>query len=90
MSQELLSSERKHIITKNGKNLGEMTGCNIDTSKWVVTSIIVELHDEMAKQLNVKKPFMKKAMMKIRPDQIGVVGDVIQLSVDLEALKTNL
>ena len=90
MPQELLSSDKKHVITRNGMNLGEMTGCNIDTSKWVVTSIIVQLHNEMAKQLNVKKPFMKRATMKIRPDQIRVVGDVIHLSVDLEALKTNL
>ncbi len=90
MPQEILSSEKKHVITKNGMNLGEMTGCNIDTSKWVVTSIIVELHNDMTTQLNVKKPFMKRAMIKIRPDQIGVVGDVIHLSVDLEALKTNL
>jgi sporulation protein YlmC with PRC-barrel domain len=90
MAIELSSIERKHVITKDGRNLGDMVGSNIDTSKWTVTSVIVELHKDMIKPMNVKKPFLGKARIKIRTDQIGVVGDVIQLTMDLDTLKTHL
>jgi sporulation protein YlmC with PRC-barrel domain len=90
MPIELSSIERKHVITKDGRNLGDMVGSNIDTSKWTVTSIIVELHADMVKPLNQKKPFMGKARIKVRTDFIGVVGDVIQLTLDLDMLKTHL
>jgi sporulation protein YlmC with PRC-barrel domain len=90
MPIELSSIERKHIITKDGRNLGDMVGSNIDTGKWTVTSLVVELHKDMVKPLNVKKPFFGRAKIKIRTDQIGVVGDVIQLTMDLETLKTHL
>ena len=90
MPIELSSIEHKHVITKDGRNIGDMVGSNIDTGKWTVISLVVELHKDMVKPLNVKKPFLSKARIKIRTDQIGVVGDVIQLTMDLETLKTHL
>ena len=90
MPIELSSIERKHVITKDGRNLGEMIGSNIDTSKWTVMSLVVELNKDMVKPLSVKKPFMSRAKIKIHADQIGVVGDVIQLTMDLDTLKANL
>jgi sporulation protein YlmC with PRC-barrel domain len=90
MSKEMSSEERKHVITKEGWNLGEMVSYNIDASKWMVTSLIVELHRDMIKPLNVKKPFLGKAKIRIKTDQIVSVGDVIQLSMDLETLRTHL
>jgi sporulation protein YlmC with PRC-barrel domain len=90
MPIELSSIERKHVITKDGRNLGDMVGSNIDTGKWTVMSLVVELHKDMVKPLNVKKPFMSRAKIKIRTDQIGAVGDVIQLSMDLDTLRTCL
>lgn len=90
MPKEMSNEEKKHVITKDGRNLGEMVSYNIDTSKWTVTSLIVELHRDMIKPLNVKKPFMKKATIRIRTDQVDSVGDVIQLGMDLETLRSHL
>ena len=59
MPIELSSIERKHVITKDGRNLGDMVGSNIDTAKWTVMSLVVELHKDMVKPLNVKKPFIE-------------------------------
>jgi hypothetical protein len=90
MPNEMSSEVRKHVITKDGRNLGEMVSYNIETSNWSVNSIIVELHRDMIKPLAVKKPFLGRAKIRIRTDVIGSVGDVIKLSLDLDALKAHL
>lgn len=90
MVKEMSSEDKKHVITKDGRNLGEMVSYNIDTSKWAVTSLIIELHGDMIMPLGVKKPFLKKATIRVRTDQIDSVGDVIRLGLDLETLRTLL
>jgi len=91
MAIELSTTDKKPVITKDGRNVGVMTGCDMSTETWKVDELFVTIPKDIAKDLKVKKGFFKStAMIKIRTDQVAVVGDVIQLSIDYTMLKKHL
>lgn len=83
---ELSSEEKKRIISKDGRELGTLAGSTIDTTKWTVLSIMVDVPKEQAKVLGIKKKFMKPVIINVSTDLIAVVGDVIQLRLDMKEL----
>lgn len=90
MPIELSTTDRKHVITKDGKRIGEMIGCKINTAKWNVVDLLIEVHKEVAIEMKIKSRLFHKPQITIRTDMIGVVGDVIQLNVDYATLKSHL
>ena len=90
MAIELLSTDRKHVITKDGKRIGEMKGCGINTEKWTVNDLLIAVLKPVAKDLKVKGGLFREPQIKVRTDMVGVVGDVIQLNVDYNTLKSHL
>jgi sporulation protein YlmC with PRC-barrel domain len=83
MPIELSTIDRKHVITKDGRRIGEMIGCKINTSEWKVIDLLIE-------DMTIKKRMFRKPQITIRTDMIGVVGDVIQLNLDYDTLKSHL
>ncbi|MDD1772176.1 MAG: hypothetical protein LUQ09_04580 [Methanomassiliicoccales archaeon] len=83
---ELSSEEKKRVISKDGRELGTLAGSTIDTTKWTVLSIMVDVPKEQAKVLGIKKKFLKPVIINVSTDLIAVVGDVIQLRLDMKEL----
>ena len=83
---ELSSVEKKRVISKDGRELGTLAGSTIDTSKWTVLNIMVNVPKEPAKELGIKKKWFKPVIINVSTDLISVVGDVIQLRLDMKEL----
>jgi sporulation protein YlmC with PRC-barrel domain len=91
MAIELATTDKKPVITKDGRNVGVMTGCDMSTETWKVDELFVTIPKAIAKDLKVKTGLFKStAMIKIRTDQVSVVGDVIGLSIDYATLQKHL
>jgi sporulation protein YlmC with PRC-barrel domain len=89
MQLELSVRERKHVISREGKRVGDLVGVILETRAWTVTGVKVEVDKEMAQYLGIKKKMLKAPMVTITTDQISGIEDVVQLKYDLEALKAH-
>lgn len=87
MTLELSSSERKDVISHDGRKIGVLVGVNIDTKTWTVHAIVVEVNKEIIEELQVKKSLLKLPRINLKTDLVGVVGDIVHLNVDLKNLK---
>ncbi|MFA5314249.1 MAG: hypothetical protein WC375_13185 [Methanomassiliicoccales archaeon] len=91
MAIELSTTDKKPVVTKDLRNVGTMTGCDMNTETWKVDELFVTIQKVVAKDLKVKTGLFKStAMIKIRTDQVAAVGDVIGLSIDYATLKKML
>jgi sporulation protein YlmC with PRC-barrel domain len=87
MTLELSSSERKDVISHDGRKIGVLVGVNIDTKIWTVHAIVVEVNKDIVEELQVKKSMLKLPRINLKTDLVGVVGDIVHLNVDLKNLK---
>jgi sporulation protein YlmC with PRC-barrel domain len=87
MTLELSSSERKDVISHDGRKIGVLVGVNIDTKTWTVHAIVVEVNKDIIEELQVKKSMLKLPRINLKTDIVGVVGDIVHLNVDLKNLK---
>lgn len=87
MVLELNVTERKDVITKDGKKIGALIGVNVDTKTWTVLTLVVEVFKEVIEDLKIKKSVLKAPKITLKTDIVNVVGDVVQLSVDIKELK---
>ena len=87
---ELGCIEHKDVITKDGRKIGLLVGANVDTNTWKVPTIIVEVNKELVVELGLQKSMLKSPKTNISTELINVVGDVIQLSIDLKGLKEHV
>jgi sporulation protein YlmC with PRC-barrel domain len=87
MTLELSSSERKDVISHDGRKIGVLVGVNIDTKTWTVHAIVVEVNKDIIEELQVKKSMLKLPRINLKTDLVGVVGDIVHLNVDLKNLK---
>jgi sporulation protein YlmC with PRC-barrel domain len=83
---ELSSVDQKRVISKDGRELGVLAGSTIDTAKWTVLNIMVNVPKEPAKELGIKKKMFRPVFINVSTDLISVVGDVIQLRLDMKEL----
>ncbi len=83
---ELSSVEKKRVISKDGRELGVLAGSKIDPVEWTVLSIMVNVPKEPAKEMGIKKKLLKPVIINVSTDLISVVGDVIQLNLDMKEL----
>jgi len=75
------------VVSLDAKNVGEVTGIEIDEKKWMITHIHIELTDDAMKELEFKKPFIGKIIICVPVGFIKKVGDVISLTRNLEGLR---
>ena len=87
---ELSYSEEKEIITKDGRKVGNLVGAIVDTDKWIVNSILVEVTKEMVIELGLKKSMLKSPKTAISKELVEISGDIIQLKVTLKELKDHV
>jgi sporulation protein YlmC with PRC-barrel domain len=87
MQLELSVRERKHVISSEGKKVGDLVGVILETRVWTVTGVKVEVDKEMAAYLGIKKKMLKAPLVTITTDRISGIEDVVQLKYDLESLK---
>ncbi|MCG7844877.1 MAG: hypothetical protein MIO90_05545 [Methanomassiliicoccales archaeon] len=83
---ELSSVDKKRVISKDGRELGILAGSTIDTGKWTVINIMVNVPKEQSKVLGIKKKLFRPVIINVSTDLIAVVGDVIQLQLDMKEL----
>jgi sporulation protein YlmC with PRC-barrel domain len=84
---ELSVRQRKHVISREGKRVGDLVGLIVETRAWSVTGLQVEVDKEMANFLGIKRQLFKPEMFTIGTDQVSGLEDVVQLKADLEMLK---
>jgi len=75
------------VVSLDAKDVGEVSGLEIDTKDWKVTHIHIELTDNAIKELNIRKPFIGKVNICFPVGYIQKVGDVITLARNLDGLK---
>ena len=82
--------ERKKVISKEARELGTVTGIDIDVSTWNVTHLRVGLMDRMLQPLELtleKKPSEKYVEIPIPTETVEMVADLIVLNKTVEELK---
>jgi sporulation protein YlmC with PRC-barrel domain len=90
MTIEVGCLKEKGVITKDGKMIGNLIGADIDTDNWSVPTIRIEIEKDLIKELGLEKSVMKSTKIKLSTGLIDLVGDIVQLSVDLKNLKDAL
>jgi len=90
MALELGCLVHRDVITKDGRKIGALVGANVSTDNWTVPTIVVEVNKDLVEQLGLQKSMLKNPRVNLRTDLISVVGDVIQLKVDLKELKEHV
>lgn len=90
MALELGCLVHKDVITKDGRKIGALVGANVSTSDWTVPTIVVEVNKDLVEQLDLQKSMLKNPRINITTDLISVVGDVIQLTVEMKGLKEHI
>jgi sporulation protein YlmC with PRC-barrel domain len=75
------------VVSLDAKDVGEVTGAEIDTKEWKITHIHIELSDGALKELDIKKPLIGKVTLCFPVGFIKKVGDVITLSRTVDGLK---
>ena len=90
MALSFSCDEEKKVITKDGRELGVLSGAVLDTKFWNVIYLQVRVTKELLLELGKKKPFGKPGTISFATTIVGPVGDVIQLSVDMKDLPDHL
>ena len=76
-----------NVVSLDAKEVGEVTGLEIDPKNWKITHIHIELSDGAMKELDIKKPFIGKVTICYPVGFIEKVGDIITLSRTIEGLR---
>ena len=90
MALSFSCDEEKKVITKDGRELGMLSGAVLDTKFWNVIYLQVRVTKELLLELGKKKPFGKPGTISFPTTAVAVVGDVVQLSVDMKDLPNHL
>ena len=75
------------VLSLDAKDVGEVSGLEVDTKNWKVTNIHIELTDNAIKGLNIRKPLIGKVNICFPVGFIQKVGDVITLARNLDGLR---
>ena len=75
------------VITANAYTLGQVEGAHVDTDKWKLTHLDVELTKEATKELGFKKPLLGSLTVCLPVTLVKGFGDVITLKKSLQEMK---
>ncbi len=75
------------VITSDATTIGKVDGTELDSDSWKVTHVLVDLTDDSARLLNLKKPFMGGIRISLPVSRILKVGDVVNLNRTLSEMK---
>ncbi len=74
------------VVTLDGFKAGEISGIDVNTKKWEVTHMHIELSDDAIKELGFKKPLLGNITICLPVGYIKAVGNVVTLSRHLKGL----
>lgn len=74
------------VVTLDGYNAGEISGIEIDTKKWEVTHIHIELSNDAIEELGHKKPIFGHVTICLPIGFVKAVGTVVTLTRNLTGL----
>ncbi len=72
------------IVDKEGMVIGEVEDIIIDTKRWELPFILVEVDRNMADKIKIKKSILKKSDLSISMKHVSDVGEVVMLDVNAE------
>ena len=75
------------VVSLDAFRVGEISGIEIDTKRWDVTHIHIELTDEAIKELSFKKPIFGNINICLPIGYVKAIGDFVTLSRKLDGLK---
>jgi sporulation protein YlmC with PRC-barrel domain len=79
--------ESTYVYTTDKRMVGLMRGIMIDPANWVVSQIVVEVDEDILRQLNIEKPLSKAALVNVPTSLVKGVSDIVQLDADLDSLR---
>ena len=62
------------VVTSDATTIGEVNGTEVDTKKWRLTNLYVELDNEAAVKLDLKKPIIGHVTICIPVEKIDAIG----------------
>ena len=74
------------VVTLDGFKAGEISGMELNTKKWEVTQLHIELSDEAVKELGFKKPIFGHIIICLPVGYVKAVGNVVTLTRNLKGL----
>ena len=74
------------VVTLDGFKAGEISAIELDTKKWEVTHIHIELSDDTVKELGFKKPLLGNITICLPVGYVKAVGNVVTLTRKLNGL----
>lgn len=75
------------VFSSDAFLIGEISGADVNTKKWMITHLYIELSDEAVTKLGYKKPFFGHISICIPINFIKTIGDVVTLSKNLKELE---
>ena len=78
--------ESIEVYTKDGVKVGVMRGIMIDPVSWTITKLVLEVDDDILRQLNIERPLTKMALVNVPTSLVKSVSDIVQLNTDLDSL----
>ena len=64
-----------------------MRGILIDPTNWTVSQLVVEVDDDILKQLHIERPLTKMALVNVPISYVLRISDIVQLNADLESMR---
>jgi sporulation protein YlmC with PRC-barrel domain len=77
----------RSVITDDAYELGEVDGTHINEKTWVTTHLDVDLTNEAASKLGLKKPMLGAVTVSLPIMHIKQMGDVITLNKSMSELE---
>ena len=90
MTVELDQVDIKRVITKDGKDIGVVSACNLDPGTWRINSLIVEVEKGIARELEIKKRLFRGPRITVQTNLVSTLSDVAQLNIDMAELRKQL
>lgn len=69
------------VLSKDGRELGEISGLELDVSSMALTAIFLRLDPDVGKDAGVKKPLLGKAELRVDTGKISGIADAVVLRV---------
>jgi sporulation protein YlmC with PRC-barrel domain len=82
------AEKAKEVYTEDGKLLGTLNGIMVDPMTWTVSHFVIDVHKDMAEEMNIKKPMFGAAMANIPASLMKDDSDVMQLNSNLASVKS--
>ena len=75
------------MISADGKAIGSIAELFIDSAKWCVESIRIELRNDIADHIAANRTLFHRGTVELPVSFIQSVSDTVVLSVDVEKLR---